>query len=134
MRKNIGLLCIVFFSLFASLHAHEFYGRHFTASYKRCNEKALCDINKLMDTFENAVQATGATVLQCDYKIFPGGGVTIFIIVSESHASIHTYPEHSACFVDLFTCGSHCTHEPFDKMLTEYLQPIEVSKQLHIRE
>ena len=35
----------------------------------------------------------------------PGGGFTGLFLLSESHASVHTYPEHGYAAVDLFSCG-----------------------------
>ena len=36
---------------------------------------------------------------------FPGaGGVTGFAVLSESHLSIHTFPEHSSACLNLFCC------------------------------
>jgi S-adenosylmethionine decarboxylase len=56
------------------------------------------------------------------------------LLLSESHAAIHTYPEHNACFVDLFTCGDHCHNEPFDRVLREYLKPGAVQSKVLIRD
>ena len=41
-----------------------------------------------------------------DYKkTYPmGGGYTVLKLLSESHASIHTYPENRIASIDLFTC------------------------------
>ena len=47
----------------------------------------------------------------------------MIILLSESHASIHTYPEHGGCFVDFFTCGTTCKPENFDKYMQNYLKP-----------
>ena len=32
-------------------------------------------------------------------------GVSIVVALKESHFSIHTWPEHGAAIIDLFTCG-----------------------------
>jgi S-adenosylmethionine decarboxylase len=39
-------------------------------------------------------------------KKFEPQGVTVLALLSESHASIHTYPEVGSVFVDVFTCGT----------------------------
>lgn len=33
-------------------------------------------------------------------------GISITITIEESHLTIHTWPEHKAALVDIFTCGS----------------------------
>jgi S-adenosylmethionine decarboxylase len=33
-------------------------------------------------------------------------GVTVVVIIAESHLSIHTWPEHNYAAVDIFTCGT----------------------------
>jgi S-adenosylmethionine decarboxylase len=54
-------------------------------------------------------------------------------MLSESHASVHTYPEYNACFLDIFTCGDQIRVEPFGEVLEKLWQPKWVSKQLHER-
>ena len=34
-----------------------------------------------------------------------GFGYTAFLLLSESHASIHTWPEHGTATIDIFMCG-----------------------------
>lgn len=86
-----------------------------------------------MKVFAKAIQSSGATILKHDCVEFPGNGITAYFVLSESHASIHTYPEHNSCFVDLFTCGHACSHENFDRMLKSYLKPKNTDKHLYIR-
>lgn len=79
-----------------------------------------------MHAMNRAVKASGATVLNATAHVFPPNGLTAVYLLSESHASIHTYPEHRACFVDLFTCGDHCSADKFHEELQSYLKPDEV--------
>jgi len=124
------LFClIVFFNITAANEANSnseryFYeGVHYIASYRDCDNVNLCDLQKLTQTLLAAAEASGATVLGHLSHIFPPCGFTMAVLLSESHATIHTYPEWGACFVDLFTCGTNCSHEAFEKVLKDYLQP-----------
>ena len=36
---------------------------------------------------------------------FPGGGLTAFLPLAESHLALHTYPERGYIAADCFTCG-----------------------------
>src|SRR5258708_36285674 len=80
---------------------YAFTGRHLVVSYLGCDPTALADHQGLLWAMGAAVKASGARLLKtCKYP-FSQGGLTAVMLLSESHASIHTYPEHSACFVDL---------------------------------
>lgn len=110
-----------------------FEGIHFCASYSDCNLEALCDMAVLEKVMLEASEKSGANILGYNSHVFPPYGLTLVVLLSESHASIHTYPEHNACFVDLFTCGSNCSSEIFDQILREYLQPKTVDTKLFFR-
>lgn len=63
------------------------------------NAETLCAI------LAKAVKAVKATVLSTQTYQFTPQGVTVVMLLAESHISIHTYPEHGAYMLDLFTCG-----------------------------
>jgi S-adenosylmethionine decarboxylase len=133
MRTNFFALFFGCVSLFANTEEYLFQGKHLIASYSECDQEALSDVAKLHDVMLQAAQDCGATVLDSAYYVFPPDGLTMVILLSESHASIHTYPEHRTCFVDLFTCGEKCSNELFDQVLQEYLKPQRVDKKLLLR-
>ena len=112
---------------------YQFQGYHFLASYSECDLKALSDVEGLAQAMRQAVQNCGATILDSSKWVFPPDGLTMVFLLSESHASIHTYPEHGACFVDLFTCGEKCSAEAFDQSLRAYLKPQVVKDRMIIR-
>lgn len=109
-----------------------FWGRHFIASYNKCDYERLTS-PKLVEAMREAIEASGASLLSEAVYWFPNNGLTAVFLLSESHASIHTYPEHSSCFVDLFTCGERCRSEGFDARLREYLNPKNVEARVMIR-
>lgn len=125
------LLSVISCSIGASeTNPYDFEGRHFVASYKVCDQVALLNSTHLIQAMLEAAAASGAQVLNYQYYEFPGGGFTMVIMLSESHASIHTYPEFGACFVDLFTCGTTCSSSNFDRCLQAYLKPGQVDYQM----
>ena len=105
-----------------------FYGRHLVVSFKECDFTALNNANELRAAFMKALQASGATCLgTCDYEFQPNG-YTMIALLSESHASIHTYPEFGSCFIDVFTCGTKCKNEDFIAVLANYLKPGKIEQ------
>jgi len=127
----ISALCAVF-SLVAE-EVHEFSGKHFVASYLHCDPRAICNLQELIEAMDQAVNASGAQVLEKKSYVFPPHGLTIVYLLAESHASLHTYPEFESCFIDLFTCGNNCSSTSFDAALRAYLKPKEVNARLFLR-
>ena len=128
----ILLLNLLLTSNFLFAEEYLFCGKHFIASYLDCDVVAIKDNEGLKNVLLAAAKASKATVLDyVDYEFTPHG-LTMAILLSESHATIHTYPEHRACFVDLFTCGENCSSELFDEVMRAYLKPARVcSSELH---
>ncbi len=120
-------------SLSADENAYQFEGLHFLASYLECDQERLSDNDTLREVLKQAALESGATILATSDYSFTPQGFTMVLLLSESHASIHSYPEYGACFVDLFTCGTNCSSEKFDKVLQEYLLPKRVGSELLIR-
>ena len=102
---------------------YAFAGTHFIANYEQCDLDALINLDELKINMIKSVVASGATVLTIASHVFEPNGITMAIVLSESHATIHTYPEVQSCFVDLFTCGDRCSYELFDQTLRKYLKP-----------
>lgn len=81
-------------------------GKHFLLNLYGCSSVLLNDEHFLIDLIENAAVASGATVLKTVSHKFDPQGVTAICMLSESHISIHTYPELGKCYADIYTCGS----------------------------
>jgi S-adenosylmethionine decarboxylase len=118
---------------------HEFTGKHLMVNYMNCERAALLDIKKLELIMKEAASASKASVLNSIMHTFPIKnsdmiGMSTVLILSESHASIHTYPEYDACFVDFFTCGNDCKAENFDKIMRDFLKPKQVISKLYLRD
>lgn len=69
--------------------------------------QATDDAEKVEATLREAVEACGATLLSLKMHVFtPNSGLTAVATLSESHISIHSWPEAGYTAVDIFTCGS----------------------------
>lgn len=84
----------------------EFSGWHVLAEFGGV-DKALCDDVERLDTaLRQSLLAAGVTICEVVHKKFEPCGVTVLALLSESHASLHTYPESGDIFIDVFTCGN----------------------------
>lgn len=112
---------------------YEFIGFHLLASLSGCDKDAIANHDELLQAMKTAVEAAGATVLQVATQVFPNNALTAVVLLSESHASIHTYPEYNSCFIDIFTCGTACRPEEYFQSLCRYFCPEKIDKQLVVR-
>ncbi len=58
-----------------------------------CAAMAALAPESVTAAFVDALQSAGATVVQTMSHNFPGAGLTCVLILSESHAVLHTWPE-----------------------------------------
>ena len=66
------------------------------------------DDNKLIvNMMIAAAQRTGLTIVKTETHEFYPQGLTCFLLLSESHFAIHTYPEKNTAWCDCFSCGDH---------------------------
>lgn len=69
--------------------------------------RALADLARIEQALQGAALAAGATILSGRFHKFGGhGGVTGVLLLSESHISIHTWPEKNYAAIDIFMCGA----------------------------
>lgn len=61
---------------------------------------------KMEQVFKEAVKAANATMLHLHMHNFgTGAGVSGVAVLSESHISVHTWPERNYAAFDIFMCG-----------------------------
>lgn len=71
----------------------------------------------------DAAKTCGATVLSLHLHSFgPDSGITGVAVLSESHISIHTWPETGYIALDIFMCGT-CDPRQAVPVLKEYFNP-----------
>jgi spermidine synthase len=80
-------------------------GRHVLAEIHDVATAVLDDAAALRAALADALVTAGATVRRVVTETFTPQGVTVVAVLSESHASVHTWPERGTAFVDVFTCG-----------------------------
>ncbi|UOQ86259.1 adenosylmethionine decarboxylase [Gracilibacillus salinarum] len=81
-------------------------GRHVIAELWECNIDLLNDMETLERTFVNAALKAGAEVREVAFHKFAPFGVSGVVIISESHLTIHSFPEHGYASIDVYTCGN----------------------------
>ncbi|KGX83569.1 adenosylmethionine decarboxylase [Pontibacillus marinus] len=80
-------------------------GRHVISELWDCNTETLNDMTKIEQIFVDAALKAGAEVREVAFHKFAPHGVSGVVIISESHLTIHSFPEHGYASIDVYTCG-----------------------------
>lgn len=80
-------------------------GRHVIAELWGCSANKLNDLQSIERMMVNAALESGAEVREVAFHKFAPQGVSGVVIISESHLTIHSFPEHGYASIDVYTCG-----------------------------
>lgn len=100
-------------------------GKHVFGNLYSCEEDRIADEEYLRNLAVQAAQTAGMTV--CDVKSWafggPKGGVSVVVLVTESHVAIHCWTEYRYATVDVFTCGDKSNPDLAFGLILEGLRP-----------
>lgn len=78
---------------------------HYLVELSQVDESYLNDPDHIEKTLLDSVEQSDATYLNHSVHQFDPYGVTGLVAISESHVSIHTWPERGFLAFDVCTCG-----------------------------
>jgi S-adenosylmethionine decarboxylase len=102
-------------------------GSHYLLDVTGCDAAILDSVSDVSKLLETAAQLAGATVIGTQHHKFSPQGVSVVCLLSESHISIHTWPEHGAATIDIYTCGENCRPRVACEYILEKLKPTNSS-------
>ncbi|MBM7866028.1 S-adenosylmethionine decarboxylase proenzyme [Heliobacterium gestii] len=80
-------------------------GVQLLAEVWECNPEKLNDVATVEAIMVRAAEKSGADIREIVFHRFEPQGVSGVVVISESHLTIHTWPELGYAAVDIFTCG-----------------------------
>mgnify|MGYP000277116149 CR=1 FL=1 len=111
-------------------------GHHIIADFY--DAENLCEMPPIHDILTEAAQVADATILEMRLHDFgPEYGFTGFALLAESHISVHTWPEHGYCAIDIFMCGRVAPEKSLAVLRTyfnpkrEHVQTIDRGADVH---
>jgi S-adenosylmethionine decarboxylase proenzyme len=78
----------------------------YSADLQGCSTMPSLTPEKVAAEFVAALEGAGATVVEAVSHHFPGAGLTCVLILAESHAVLHTWPESGVVHIDIFSCST----------------------------
>lgn len=109
------------FKYIARVKGMNYLGNHLLIELYNCNTSSINNVVKIEELLLEAVKISGATALNSTFHKFSPHGVSGVVVISESHFSIHTWPEYGYCALDIFTCGTEIKSEKTLDFLKEEL-------------
>lgn len=80
-------------------------GRHAIADLYNCNSLNLDNLDYIKNLILQSAKEANLTVVNSVFHKFNPIGISGVLILSESHLTIHTWPEYNYVAIDVFTCG-----------------------------
>jgi S-adenosylmethionine decarboxylase len=99
------------------------YGRHVAVDAWGIDFDKLNAADMLAQKMVQAAETSGATVLSVQSRQFEPQGATVLVLLSESHLSIHTYPEKGFAALDCYTCGETVDPNAAIRHMMGFLNP-----------
>lgn len=82
--------------------------------------------DKILEIMKQGCILANCKILDFTDHKFSNGGYTALILLAESHASIHTYPEYSSVHIDVFACGENAKVGNFYDIVLDYFSPCNI--------
>lgn len=98
-------------------------GRHIIAEFYGVDPELIAREEVVRGIVEGVVNEAGLNKVGSIYKQFNPHGVTGIVLISESHVSIHTWPEYGLINLDIFTCGDKSKAEKAFKLFLDKFKP-----------
>ena len=97
-------------------------GQHFLLNIYDVDPLLLTESGQFVEFIRPLLSDCMATVLNDCVHQFQPGGYTYIALLSTSHFSIHTWPEHFCAALDMFTCGD-IQVDALNRYLLQYFSP-----------
>ena len=102
--------------------------QHSLLEFYNCDRSSIKHATLLKELLSDAVLAGGGTIVKSVFHNFSPYGVSGVIIITESHVTIHTWPEHAYAAVDIFSCSEKLNHNAIRDHLKRALASRRVTK------
>jgi len=105
-------------------------GAHVIVNLYDCDISKLEYVKEIKEILDSIVGEAKLTRLGEAYHQFKPTGATGVVLLSESHLSIHTWPEYNAAAVDIFCCSGLEDAEKAFSVLIEKFKPCRFRKKI----
>ena len=84
------------------------------------NSDILNSLEKLEELSDKLIKICNLTKLSKLKHKFEPHGITLITLLSESHLSMHTWPENKSICIDIFSCSDNLDVKKIEEILSQY--------------
>jgi len=107
---------------------YESSGKHMICDFKNIkNHVLLNDCHQLKTLLQKICNDNDFQILQCMVHEFDPIGCSILFLLSESHLSIHTFPEKNHMSFDIYTCRQFDDNSVYNNIFHFLTNKLEAS-------
>ena len=103
-------------------------GQHTLLDFYGCDPARLKRSAEVKAFLVGAVLAGGGKIVKAVFHNFSPYGVSGVVVITESHVTIHTWPEHGYAAVDIFSCSVRLDHRAIQRELKRALAARRVER------
>lgn len=89
----------------------------------------LSDGDRLLEAAREAARSVGATIAEESCHRFQPHGLTLCLILKESHLIVSTWPEHEMAIVNIFLCNPQMSTHKAWEAISKVIKPTRVTFQ-----
>ena len=104
-------------------------GNHLLLEVFNVQYDLLNTLEPILEVMVRGISLAGMTILNISTHCFEPQGLTVVLTLSESHFSLHSWPEQGCAAIDVYTCG-----EGDPKIVVEELINYFQSTEYQVRE
>ena len=78
----------------------------YSADLTKCDTLGTFDAEAIAGLFAEALRGAGATIVREVQHAYTNEGLTCVLVLRESHAVLHTWPETGTVNIDIFSCST----------------------------
>lgn len=98
------LLLIILIPLFYESLYRKYLGIHYIIDINDVDPDIIYNNEKLIQICDNCLSKCNVNILNKSFHEFKPHGLTLLYLLSESHFSLHTWPEERKLRMDFFSC------------------------------
>lgn len=108
-------------------------GKHMIIDLKEIkNDVLIHDLDKIKTLLDTICNKYDFSILNKSEHVFEPQGLTILYLLSESHLSVHTFPERKYIAIDLYTCREYKDNAVYQEIYDFFIECFQAKKEIPI--